>query len=65
MKIEQIPPGLIPIDISVTCEIDGCMQYAEYFYSNLPIGHDDAYTWSLCEYHAKEYRLREFAMPRR
>lgn len=59
MKIEQIPPGLIPIEVSVVCEIDGCMQYAEFFYSNLTTSPDDAYTWSLCEDHAKEYAERE------
>ena len=58
MKIEQIPPGLIPIDISVTCEIDDCMQEAEYFYSNLTTSPDDAYTWSLCTIHAAEYEER-------
>ena len=59
MKIEQIPPGLIPIDISVTCEIDGCVQYAEYFYSNLTTSPDDDYTWSLCTIHAAEYEEQE------
>lgn len=47
MKIEQIPPGLIPIEISVVCDIDGCMQEAEFFYSNLTTSPDDDYTWSL------------------
>lgn len=59
MKINQIPRDLMSIDISIVCEIDDCGQDAEYFYSNLSINSDDAYTWSFCAIHAAEYEERE------
>lgn len=60
MKIEQIPPGLVWwIEKLVVCDIEGCLQESKFFYVKPTQGTKDAYTWSLCEDHAKEYAERE------
>lgn len=59
MKIEQIPPGLIPIRTLPICDIDGCREQAAFMYCNSSTSPDDAYTWSLCEIHAAEYVRRK------